>query len=95
MKNPDKHAGKIQELAENVVKTMFEMFQDPKNQGKNFSWDNFPEITKNLARSYAASTFFRIPINKIAIIEDKVGELAFKLAQEKVEESQKKSCPKL
>jgi uncharacterized coiled-coil protein SlyX len=95
MAKKTKQEQQIEELAQNIVNTMFNDFQKPNFRGAAFTWEKFPEMMKSLAQSYAPATFYTVSGEKLAVVEKAVGELAFKLAQEKVDiEMFKKSSVK-
>jgi hypothetical protein len=95
MAKKNKQEQKIEMLASNIVETMFKDFQKPSFQGPNFTWEKFPKMMQSLAESYTPATFYTLSGEKLAAVEKTVGELAFKLAQEKVDkEIFKKASPK-
>jgi uncharacterized protein YvpB len=95
MKTKTKQEQKIEMLASNIVETMFKDFQKPSFQGPTFTWGKFPEMMKDLAKGYTPATFHNVSGEKLTAIEEAVSELAFKLAQEKVDkEIFKKVLPK-
>lgn len=95
MAKKTKQEQQIEQLAQNIVNTMFKDFQKPSFRGPAFTWEKFPEMMKSLAQGYTPATFYKISGEKLAKVEEAVGELAFKLAQEKVDtEILKKNVPK-
>jgi len=79
-----KQEQKIENLAKKIVDTMFKDFQNPAMQGPNFTWEGFPKMMQNLAQGYTPMTFYTLSGEKLDKVEEAVGKLAFKLAQEKV-----------
>lgn len=80
-----KYDKKIFQLATNIVNKMFISFKEEKFQGPSFTWEDFPTMMKSLAQAHTPATFFRVSGKELEEIEQKVGEITLKLAQEKVD----------
>lgn len=74
-----KRASHAVHLGELIVKDMFEMFNQPGNRGAKFTWDDFPDMMKRLARAQA-------PVEFPGIVEDRYYDLTAQTAYDRAVE---------
>jgi hypothetical protein len=74
-----KRAAYAVHVGETIAKHMFEMFSEPSNCGPKFTWLDFPDMMKSLARVQAGVQF-------PGLVEDKYYDLAATTAYDRAVE---------